>query len=152
MCTAWTGLLEHYTDSDKMSRVAHQDVVARPVGLVSCRRSSHPPRTFASLTAHSNPLSLTHCSGTAPSCSLDVLFSWLLVHSASSISSTLDGEPQQDEGKPELAPVMPSLPTVAYKVWPATLVLSVFASYLSIWSLLFRLSSRSTPSAFSLRC
>ena len=89
---------------DFLGRVAHQNVLARPVGLVSCRRSHHPPHTSASPTAHFDASLLTHCSGTAPSCSLVFLFLWLLVHPAGSTLSTLDGEPQQDGGRPELAP------------------------------------------------
>lgn len=38
---------------------------------------------------------------------------------------------------------------IFYKAWPAALVLSVSSFYLSTWSLLFCLSSRSTPSLLS---
>ncbi len=82
--------------------MAHQNVLACWVGLVSFRCSAHPLYTFASPTAHFSSLSLTHYSGTASLCSLTVLFSWLLVHPVSSILSSLGDKPQHNERASEL--------------------------------------------------
>ena len=50
------------------------DIFARRVGLVSCRRFAHLPRTVALPNAHLYAPLRTHCAGTARFCSLNVLF------------------------------------------------------------------------------
>ncbi len=67
-----------------LGRVAYENVLARPLGLVSSRRPAHPPRTFASPTAQAllAPALLKSYSGD----------SWCILPAR--IRQTLDGEPQ----------------------------------------------------------
>lgn len=106
--------------------------------------SSIIQHTFALPTTHSSSFLLTHCSGFAPSCSLALLFFSLLVHPASSISSSLDGEPQQEsEGSQSWLPGAPRLdhdakptpyprPLLSYRTCRATLVVSI-SSFLPVY-------------------
>jgi len=57
-----------------IGRVAHENVLARLFGLVSSRCFPHPLRTFALPSIYSYLPSRTYYAGTAPFCSLDILF------------------------------------------------------------------------------
>lgn len=69
----WVVPLSRYLGT-YLGRVAHENVVALRVGLVSSRCFPHPPRIVALLSTHSLLSSRTHCAGIAFFCSLNVLF------------------------------------------------------------------------------
>jgi len=87
------GVNKPWLIDDYNGRVAHENVFARPVGLVSYRRSAHPLRTSSAPTIYLCSLSRTYYTNTTRPYPLVLLFSWLLVYLIYSNSLTLDGEP-----------------------------------------------------------
>lgn len=116
--------------------------MARPVGSVRSRRSTHPLRTFTSLTTLYNLTSLTHRAGTTPSASQVLLFSSLWRILPAQIRQLLTVDPSKMERSRKRHPkgvqnwmqsLHRALPSgMSYKAWPAALLLSLLLLHTSL--------------------